>query len=129
MDIGTLSKKCGRGSRRQAAPRGEEEGGLVAELLRELDHDRDPAFHVAGAETDDGAVFDPRDVALRGDGVEVTGEHDLRPPAVPSVSSSSHRRPDGVADIGRDLRLVPALGGMFTSSSVRSASRVARSGI
>ena len=50
------------------------------------------ATHVAGAETDDGAVFDrSRDVALRGDGVEVAREHDLRPPTpYQSVSSSSH---------------------------------------
>ena len=68
--------------RRQLLTDEEEERHIAAEHgpLRpypagKLDHHREPALHVARSEPDDPAVLDPaRDVALRGDGVEMAGE-------------------------------------------------------
>ena len=92
----------------------------LVELARELEHDREPALHVAGAEPDDGAVLDPAGhVLLRRHGVVVACEHDERLPFPPRprpdegvlrlvlrLERGRHER----ADVRGDLRLVPALG-------------------
>jgi hypothetical protein len=65
----------------------EEEREIAAELrpargpVRELDHDGEPALHVARPEAFDPAVLDPAgEVPLFGHGVEVPREQDERPP-------------------------------------------------
>ena len=84
--------------RAELLAREEEEREVVGELglggpAGELDHHCEPAFHVARAEADDGAVLDPaRQVPLRRHGVGVAGEQDERLAASLARRSPTRRR-------------------------------------
>ena len=112
----------------------------LLELACELEHHREAALHVARAESDDGAVLDPAgDVLLGRNGVVVAGEHDeRRAPRAADGPTRTHPRPSysGAKEAGTSERTWAAISascllseGMSTSSSVRSASRFARSDI
>ena len=81
----------------------------------DLDHHRDAALHVAGAEALDHAVAQAsRDVVLRRNRVEMPGEDDERPVAaalaVPErLAVAPGRLADRALHVGRNLRLVAAL--------------------
>ena len=69
---------------------------------RELDHDGEPALHVARAEPDHRAVVDPaREVALRRDGVRVPGEEDQRAGRCASRRGATRRRRTPARAAGR----------------------------
>ena len=109
---------------------------------RELEHHRERALHVGGAAADHGVALDPAgDVARRGHGVDVTRqEHErrVRPPRAPAgTAGRRRRRPRPRTGAGgtssrsraRIAASSPLSLGRSTSSSVRAASRRARSSV